>query len=658
MRYLLLLPLLLTLACGQDTFELKNEAFSFQRDLDNNEIRKILTYRDHRQADSLMPFTESDKPDILYELAIAAASVQDKELGEKLLQKATETPYPELRKAIYYAAGQSCDRGSSDLLFALLKSENDSAAEVFAAEAIGKTGTGKELMRLMAMKRSIGSFALSNALYRFSLRNIYSGGSILKMISFLKPKYPGEVRMMASNMLARLNGEELVNHAKPLLTSLKKDPLPEVRMNIASSFNKLNGKQYLEALAEVASDRNEHFGVRVNAINSLNYYHYETAAHTVFPLLKDNNPKVQLEAAQFFLNRTKRNEWTQIAKMRDEIRNPQVRAKILSILLKYANNDEKEAVNSHIRLGHKNTNDPVVKAFYIEALQYWPDNYKLLSQLAFLNDALVTNSQAMASLFQLSVADNFEKISDAANPETREECISYFSEVFQRAILSGDPTLIGYGAKSLRNKKIDYVSKLSDTGFIETAISNLDLPGEVETLIDLRKTLAFINGEEIPDDKPPLNHFIDLEQLKSFEDYRSARIKTNKGTFEIQFESIYCPTTVANFIELSKGGFYDSLRFHRVENNFVVQGGCPRGDGWGSSGESVRSEFGPHFYKTGSVGMASAGKDTESCQWFVTHYPSLHLDGAYTNFARVSTGMDVVYELAVGDTILGIEIKK
>jgi cyclophilin family peptidyl-prolyl cis-trans isomerase/HEAT repeat protein len=656
MRYLLLIPLIFILACSQDKYELGNEGFIFHRDLQNQDIRNILSYRDHRLADSLMPFLESNDPFILYELALAAASVEDKELGEKLLEKAGQTPYPEVRKVIYYAAGQSCDREVSDLLFALLKSEEDSSARIFAAEAIGKTGSGKELMRLMAMKRVLGPFALSNALYRFSLRNIYSGGSILKMISFLNPKYPGDVRIMASNMLARLKGEELVNHAKPLLAALKKDPLPEVRMNIATAFNKLNGNQYLEALADLAADRNEHFGVRVNAINSMNYYHYETAAKNVLPLLNDDNLKVQLEAAQFFLNRTMRDEWTEIAKMRDKIDTPQMHAKILAILLKYARNDEKEAVNSHIRLGHKNANDPFVKAFYIEALQNWPDNYKLLSQLAFLNDHLVTNSQAMASVFHLSSPDNFEQISDAKNPDKREECIAYFSEVFQRAILSGDPTLIGYGAKALRNKKIDFISRLEDTGFIETAISNLDLPRDVETLIDLRKTMAFIKGEELPNDTPPLNHFIDLDQLEEYASYHSARVNTNKGAFEIELDNLHCPATVANFIELSMSGFFDSLRFHRVENNFVVQGGCPRGDGWGSSGESIRSEFGPHFYKTGSVGMASAGKDTESCQWFVTHYPSVHLDGAYTNFARVATGMDVVYELAVGDTILGIEI--
>ena len=87
-----------------------------------------------------------------------------------------------------------------------------------------------------------------------------------------------------------------------------------------------------------------------------------------------------------------------------------------------------------------------------------------------------------------------------------------------------------------------------------------------------------------------------------------------------------------------------------------MQGGCYRGDGWGSENYSIRSEFGLRKYKTGSVGMASAGKDTEGTQWFITHSPTPHLDGGYTIFAEVIEGMDVVHQIEIGDKIIDIEI--
>ena len=96
--------------------------------------------------------------------------------------------------------------------------------------------------------------------------------------------------------------------------------------------------------------------------------------------------------------------------------------------------------------------------------------------------------------------------------------------------------------------------------------------------------------------------------------------------------------------------------FHRVVPNFVIQGGCPRGDGWGNSDYTIRSEFADLRYQEGFVGMASAGKDTEGCQWFITHSPTPHLDGSYSIFAKVIEGMEVVHQIQVGDEITAIEL--
>jgi len=96
-----------------------------------------------------------------------------------------------------------------------------------------------------------------------------------------------------------------------------------------------------------------------------------------------------------------------------------------------------------------------------------------------------------------------------------------------------------------------------------------------------------------------------------------------------------------------------------VVPNFVVQGGCPRGDGYGSPDFTIRSEVPQMYYDTsGYIGMASAGPHTESVQWFITHSPTPHLDGQYTIFGKVEEGMDVVNQLEIGDIIQDIRILK
>ncbi|MFQ5869788.1 MAG: peptidylprolyl isomerase, partial [Candidatus Zixiibacteriota bacterium] len=95
---------------------------------------------------------------------------------------------------------------------------------------------------------------------------------------------------------------------------------------------------------------------------------------------------------------------------------------------------------------------------------------------------------------------------------------------------------------------------------------------------------------------------------------------------------------------------------HRVVPNFVIQGGCPRGDGWGGPGYTVREEINKLGFERGTIGMATSGKDTGGSQFFICHSRQPHLDGRYTAFGRVVSGMEVVNEITVGDVIEKVEI--
>lgn len=128
-----------------------------------------------------------------------------------------------------------------------------------------------------------------------------------------------------------------------------------------------------------------------------------------------------------------------------------------------------------------------------------------------------------------------------------------------------------------------------------------------------------------------------------------AIISTRHGDIEIELYGDTAIQTVDNFIKLAREGFYDGLIFHRVVPNFVVQGGCPRGDGWGDPGYTIRSEFNRYNYDAGVVGIAHSGKDTGGSQFFITLSPQPHLDGRYTVFARVRRGMDAVLAVDLGD---------
>jgi len=137
---------------------------------------------------------------------------------------------------------------------------------------------------------------------------------------------------------------------------------------------------------------------------------------------------------------------------------------------------------------------------------------------------------------------------------------------------------------------------------------------------------------------------------------RTFVIKTNRGDITIRTLDD-APLNATNFARLAIGGFYKGKTFHRVVPNFVIQGGDPRGDGYGGPGYLVRDEFSSIRHSRGTVGMATAGKDTGGSQFFINVAPNPHLDGRYTIFAEVTSGMDIVDKIEAYDQINSVQIR-
>lgn len=152
------------------------------------------------------------------------------------------------------------------------------------------------------------------------------------------------------------------------------------------------------------------------------------------------------------------------------------------------------------------------------------------------------------------------------------------------------------------------------------------------------EALAFIDNHTAPG-APPLR----------------AVLHTRHGDLIVRLLTAEAPLTVYSFVNLAKSGYFDGLTFHRVVPNFVAQGGDPRGDGWGGPGYTIRCEVNPVPYQRGTVGMALAGKDTGGSQFFITHSPQPRLNGRYTVFGQVVSGLDVLDRLTEGD-VMRVEV--
>lgn len=133
---------------------------------------------------------------------------------------------------------------------------------------------------------------------------------------------------------------------------------------------------------------------------------------------------------------------------------------------------------------------------------------------------------------------------------------------------------------------------------------------------------------------------------------RSVALRTNRGTIRIELFEGRAPKTTSNFVSLAEKGFYDGVVFHRVIENFMIQGGCPEGTGRGGPGYTIEDEFHPELRHAdaGILSMANAGPNTGGSQFFITLVPTPWLDDRHAVFGRVVEGMDVVKEIGSSPT--------
>ena len=205
------------------------------------------------------------------------------------------------------------------------------------------------------------------------------------------------------------------------------------------------------------------------------------------------------------------------------------------------------------------------------------------------------------------------------------------------------------------------MSDMEKTGWtlrMQERLKSLVLPKEVETYNELIKAINLLSNQKLPTYTPAPQCGLSIKDVQGIQKMRTYQITTTsdvgdqKLLFYVHEESN--PITALHFRSLVNIGFYNNKYFHRWVPNFVIQGGCPRGDGMGSLNEVISSEFNPYPFITGAIGWASAGPHTESCQIFFMLDDAPHLDGRYTNMG-FTPEIEKLAHLRLGDQILTIE---
>ncbi|TGE23255.1 peptidylprolyl isomerase [Hymenobacter metallicola] len=614
-------------------------------------LRQIATAQDERQTTALLPFLE--RPEVIYrrEAALALASVQDKASVAALTARLGDED-ASVRVAAAYALGQTADTTAEVALRERIFQEKDALARQYALEALGKCVSRAGLNILARLPPAMGADTAALAgqawgLYRAGLRGVTSEAAVARLVQLLNPANPYRARLAAANALARTRGLNLNSYAGTIGSVAQADPSYAVRSAAAAALSKASQAASVPGVLTTLARRDPDYRVRISALRAMTAAQYAPVKEAAWAALTDPHEQVALAAAEFFLTHAAGEPGALFLEKANKLSAWRPRATLLAAALKLGG-AEQNAMRTAVQERYTAATDPYEKGYLLKALGEDPGAYEFISKAIFAPDRpLVVGTYGIEALVAMRRLPQFPAEQQAT-----------FALAMQRAIASGDVALMGTAAEAIRDPKLDMRRVFANADFLKQAREKLVLPRDLEAWQSLQQTIDFLEKKQTAPFPvaQAATHPIDWGAVQAIPAGQRAMIKTSKGSVVFRLLVNEAPGSVASFVALVNQGFYNGKNFHRVVPNFVAQGGCPRGDGWGSSDYNLRSEFADLRYGEGAVGLASAGKDTESCQWFITHAPTPHLDGRYTIFAQVVSGMEVVSRLEIGDRIERIEL--
>jgi HEAT repeat protein/cyclophilin family peptidyl-prolyl cis-trans isomerase len=619
-------------------------------------LEEIAALEDLRaDAATVAEFTGDGDPSVRSRAAMALGRIGDTAAADALVRMLKDKS-PEVRSSAAFALGLI---GSPSATKALIRRLTDKSPEVkvAAAEALGKIGARDAVKRLsrllgssdeeLSRQAALSLAAIGDSTALSSLWKAASSDDdgLRWRVAYCLEKIPHESSLDVLTDLAR-DGEWLVRNfatralgeipsegSFELLAELVEDEDWHVRANAARALGSFNDEQAVIVLTSALAD--ESFHVKISACAALGRLRFEMATDFLRNAIFDKSASVRAAAASAMLL-CGGPEVLNSARMMLEGEEWFVRAALYEAL----GQTEIPEAPFVLRNAFAAETDVRAKASTIVGL----GRTKSAKLLRFLAQASADTDMVVVA----SVCDAFGEIGEPrAAGQVRqiyEKWKDHAESDVQIVALETLRKLSAVGALEVfREALFDEDYRVRDAGY--EALKEL----WGHSLADSLRALSLIALS--PPTEVPGGYNASVSSYTG-----EAAIVTDRGEIVIRLLGTEAPNTVENFVRLAEEGFYDGLTFHRVVPNFVIQGGCPRGDGWGGPGYTIRCEINRRHYLSGSVGMALSGKDTGGSQFFITHSPQPHLDGRYTIFAEVVRGMEVVESTERGDRIQEVRI--
>lgn len=640
---------------------------------------------------------------------IALANIADSNTINYINAVMVNSTCPDCRKTAAFAMGQLLCTSSPKYLSIALAAETEPTVIAVILESLGKTGNADALNTVVSYNSDNGviNTAIAYSIDKFARRHIVNHDAVSKLSFLILSTADTNVQRNCANALFSIVSQNFQASADSDIIFLTSSQDPYTRMKAFGAVGYLLDPSYADRLTESLKTEPD-WRVRVNIIYSMGRLKYdsnytnENLCSSLLNAVDDANDNVSIAALQALGKIYSANKsdalLPQIAMKLQWFMIPN-RAVNWSVIV--------EAVKAYGRIFRDKVKDELL-SFYKTT-----DDYDLkaavISSFAYMNNVMVYKDIRKAISEDVQKYNEQNKIKSGEMLTGKQLTILYraFCEMLVklygrtdtseynniRLILteflgSKDPMIINTCLEALLQPAfLKYKAETSQVVWYEyqnltypkdklvmlifiPALGELGVKDAVKTLEENLHSkdydIASASADALKEitkidyrDKITAQEFhtdFDWNYIDSLAYKKMVVIRTNLGDIKIELFPNEAPFTVQNFLKLAEKKYYDGIIFHRVVPNFVIQAGDPTGTGFGGPDYSIRTEISQLKFETGTLGMASAGKDTEGSQFFITHSPQPHLDGKYTVFGRVIDGMDIVDRIQVGDYIESIII--
>lgn len=600
--------------------------------------RKIANWTDQHEVDSLISACSYPSAVHRREAAYAFASVQDAR-GVKTLIRLLRDTDQEVVLAAIYAMGQIADSCSLSHLVPLMNTGQpqmqehalESIGKILAKSASDSTYTRPHLSKFAACSpnNAVGEAGWAKGLLWMHLAGIQD--SVLMHEAVLRlPLVDASVRFSLASALGRYRGNWLKVNSKDMeaLFSWAEQETDESSVaTFLPALVKMNAQRSSALVNRILISHQPSTMLLLAALRSCGKLN-TIPASSVSPWLVHENPTVVSEALGALYSKDY-SESLSVIRALGHSQIPTVAAMAWKIISSYDSAPNSQDLQDY--LAH--VSDPYLKSELIRHVEMQAEWIPLLRKWALESTSPVIKTACVERILTMTMDQDID---------------DFVLEVIE----NGDPGCIAILTPDLiKHPHHDYDRIIEQ---LEEYSHTLELPQDMEVLLEIQKLLPPSSPQKFDQKKLMNEHPLNWERIQSIPANQRVEVNTTSGSFVMELHVDDAPGSVCSFVELAKSHYFDHKFVHRLVPNFVAQTGCPRGDGFGSVPYLLRSEFKNHEYLRGAVGLASAGKDTESCQWFIGLTPCLTLEGRYTIFAQVISGMDVVERLYIGSQIHSI----